>query len=121
MASQVDNQFRTFQASGALPAFTVVDVNAAGLMIAGTNLGQGVGVVQQDVADLGYGSVKLWGGGSFKITVSGIAVTPGVEYTLITGGYVGSTATPGMLTALGSSSNVTAGPVVEFVKYFGYP
>ena len=119
MSTQNDLGFRTFQASGAISAYLVVDVQSDGtIKAAAGGVTQGIGVLQQDIADAGYGGVKLWTApGTFMAQVSGTAITPGTEYAVITGGYIGTrtattwpTAVAGLQT--GAASN---GIIVEFI------
>ena len=119
MSSQNSNGFKTFQASGAISAYLAVDVQSDGTIKASANGVKGVGVLQEDVVDAGYGSVKLWTApGTAMIQFSGTAVTPGVEYGIITGGYAGATGTgvSGILTAL-QSGVASNGIVLETILY----
>ena len=120
MASQNDNSFHAFQASGAISAFIAVSVQSDGTITPSAgNADKGIGITQQDIASLGYGSVKLWtGSGTFMIQATGNAVTAGTSYAIVTGGYasaVNGTFGPAALVALqnGVASN---GITLEFAK-----
>jgi hypothetical protein len=119
MSTQNDLGFRTFQASGAISAYLVVDVQSDGtIKAAAGGVTQGIGVLQQDVADAGYGGVKLWTApGTFMAQVSGTAITPATEYAVITGGYIGTrTATTWPTAVAGLQAGVaSAGIIVEFI------
>ena len=119
MSTQNDLGFRTFQASGAISAYLVVDVQSDGTIKAAPGgTAQGIGVLQQDIADAGYGGVKLWTApGTFMAQVSGTAITPATEYAVITGGYIGTrTATTWPTAVAGLQAGVaSAGIIVEFI------
>lgn len=119
MSTQNDLGFRTFQASGAISAYLVVDVQTDGtIKAAAGGTAQGIGVLQQDIADAGYGGVKLWTApGTFMAQVSGTAITPATEYAVITGGYIGTrTATTWPTAVAGLQAGVaSAGIIVEFI------
>tara|TARA_R110000803_G_C11957939_1_gene318385 strand:+ start:23 stop:373 length:351 start_codon:yes stop_codon:yes gene_type:complete len=90
MSSQNDIGFKSFAASGALTAFTVVQVQADGTIKVAANNTKGNGVLQEDAADGGYASVKLWSApGTHMAAISGSAVTAATTYGVITGGYIG--------------------------------
>ena len=90
MASQNDNGFKSFLASGALSAYIAVDVQSDGTIKAAANDTKGIGVLQEDAADGNYASVKLWtASGTFMIQASGSAITAATNYGIITGGYAG--------------------------------
>jgi len=120
MSTQNDNGFRTFQASGALSAFLAVDIQVDGTIKAASGgVTQGVGVLQQDVADAGYGQVKLWTApGTFLGALTSVALaTPGNALAVVTGGFFGvtvATSAPRIGIAL-SSAVAAAGNVVEIV------
>ena len=120
MSTQNDLGFRTFQASGAISAYLVVDVQTDGtIKAAAGGVTQGIGILQQDVADAGYGGVKLWTApGTFMAQVSGTAITPATEYAVITGGYIGTrTATTWPTAVAGLQAGVaSAGIIVEFIS-----
>ena len=119
MSTQNDLGFRTFQASGAISAYLVVDVQSDGtIKAAAGGVTQGIGVLQQDIADAGYGGVKLWTApGTFMAQVSGTAITPGTEYAVITGGYIGTRTATTWPTAVGGlqAGVASAGIIVEFI------
>jgi hypothetical protein len=104
MASQNDYGVRTFPSTGSgVSAFLVVDVNADGTISAVAPGATGIGVTQEDVPGPGsnlspsgtpyYGRVKLWSApGTFMIQASGTAITCGNSYTIISGGFVGVSA-----------------------------
>ena len=77
----------------------------------------GIGITQQDIADAGYGTVKLWtASGTFLVQATGSAVTAGTAYAIVTGGFaaaVNGTFGPAKLQALqaGVASN---GITLEF-------
>jgi len=115
MASQNDNGFKSFLASGAISAYIAVKVQADGTITAAANDTKGIGVTQEDIADAQYGSVKLWtASGTFMVQASGSAITPGTDYGIITGGYAGVVTTArvtGLVAAVASN-----GIVAEFAK-----
>jgi hypothetical protein len=114
MASQNDNGFKSFIASGALTAFTVVSVQADGTIKAAANNTRGNGVLQEDAADANYGSVKLWSApGTHQVAISGSAVTAATTYGVITGGYMG-VVTLNYFTSLETAADAD-GTVVEAV------
>ena len=115
MASQNDNGFKSFLASGAISAYRVVAVQADGTITAAANDTKGVGVLQEDAADANYASVKLWSApGSFMVAASGSAVTAATSYGVITGGYIG-VVTTARVTAL-VSAVASNGIITEFVQ-----
>jgi len=119
MSTQNDLGFRTFQASGAISAYLVVDVQSDGTITAAAGgVTQGIGVLQQDIAAGGYGGVKLWTApGTFMAQVSGTAITPGTDYAVITGGYIGTRTATTWPTAVGGLQAGVAsnGIIVEFI------
>lgn len=115
MASQNDNGFKSFLASGAISAYRIVTVQADGTITAAADNTKGIGVTQEDVADAGYCNVKLWSApGSFMIAVSGSAITAATTYGTITGGYAG-VVTTARVTAL-ISAVASNGIVTEFTE-----
>jgi hypothetical protein len=113
MSSQNENGFKSFLASGAISAFTVVNVQADGTIKVAANNTRGIGVLQEDAADANYASVRLWtAGGTHMAAISGSAVTAATLYGVITGGYVG-VVTLTHFTALESAADGD-GTVVEF-------
>jgi hypothetical protein len=118
MSTQNDNGFRTFLASGALSAFLAVDIQSDGtIKAAAGGVTQGIGVLQQDVADAGYAQVKLWTApGTFLGALTSVALaTPGNAIAVVTGGYFGvytATTFPRIGVAL-TSASAAAGTVVE--------
>jgi hypothetical protein len=115
MASQNENGFKSFLASGAISAYRVVTVQADGTITAAANNTKGVGVTQEDVSDANYGSVKLWSApGTFMVGASGSAITAATSYGTITGGFVGVVTTP-RFTSL-NSAVASNGIVVELVQ-----
>lgn len=118
MSTQNDNGFRTFLASGGISAFLAVDIQVDGTIkaAAGGPI-QGIGVLQQDVADAGYGQVKLWTApGTFLGALTAVALaTPGNAIAVVTGGYFGiytATTFPRIGVAL-TSAVAASGTVVE--------
>ena len=112
MASQNDNGFKSFIASGALTAFTVVAVQSDGSIKAAANNTKGNGVIQEDAADGNYASVKLWSApGTHQVAISGSAVTAATAYGVITGGYMGIV-TNTYLTSLTTAADAD-GTIVE--------
>ena len=118
MASQNEIGFRSFIASGAISAYKAVTIQSDGTITPSAGSADiGVGITQQDIADAGYGTVKLWTApGTFLIQATGSAVTPGTAYAIVTGGYaaaVNGTFGPAKLQALqaGVASN---GITLEF-------
>ena len=115
MASQNDNGFKSFIASGAVSAYRIIDVLSDGTITAAANNTKGIGVTQEDIADANYGSVKLWSApGSFMVAASGSAITAATSYGTITGGFVG-TVTTSRYEAL-VSAVASNGIVTEFVQ-----
>lgn len=120
MSTQNDNGFRTFQASGGISAFLAVDIQSDGtIKAAAGGTVQGIGVLQQDVADAGYGQVKLWTApGTFLGALTSVALaTPGNAVAVVTGGFFGvytATTFPRAGVAL-SSAAAAAGTVVELL------
>jgi len=115
MASQNDQGFKSFLASGAISAYRIVTVQADGTITAAADNTKGIGVTQEDVADANYGTVKLWSApGSFMVAASGSAITAATSYGTITGGYVG-VVTTSRFTAL-ISAVASNGIVTEFVQ-----
>jgi hypothetical protein len=113
MSSQNDNGFKSFAASGALTAFTVVQVQADGTIKVAADNTRGNGVLQEDAADGNYASVKLWSApGTHMAQISASAVTAGTVYGEITGGYIG-VVTLTHVTCLESAADGD-GTVVEF-------
>ena len=76
MASQNEIGFRSFIASGAISAYKAVTIQSDGTITPSAgNADIGVGITQQDIADAGYGTVKLWTApGTFLIQATGSAV-----------------------------------------------
>jgi hypothetical protein len=120
MSSQNESGLKSFQASGAISAYVAVDVQSDGTItpVAG-NASIGIGINQQDIADAGYGQVRLWTApGTFMIAVTGTAVTPATTYAIVTGGFAGAvngTFGPASLTAI-QSGVASSGIVIEFVS-----
>ena len=120
MSTQNDNGFRTFQASGGISAFLAVDIQSDGtIKAAAGGTVQGIGVLQQDVADAGYGQVKLWTApGTFLGALTSVALaTPGNALAVVTGGFFGiytATTFPRAGVAL-SSAVAAAGTVVDLL------
>jgi len=120
MASQNDNGFRTFQASGAISAYKAVTVQSDGTITPSAgNADVGIGILQEDAEDAGYASVKLWSApGTFMIQATGSAITPGTAYAIVTGGYaaaVNGTFGPAALQAI-NAAVASNGIVVEFAS-----
>jgi hypothetical protein len=114
MSSQNDIGFKSFLASGALTAFTVVNVQADGTIKVAANNTRGIGVLQEDAADANYASVKLWSApGTHMAAISASAVTAATAYGVITGGYIG-VVTLTHVTALESAADGD-GTVIEVV------
>lgn len=115
MASQNDQGFKSFQASGALSAYIAVDIQADGTIKACANNVKGIGVTQEDATDTSYCNVKLWTApGTHMIQVSGTALTPATSYGIITGGYVG-VVTDARVKAL-SAAVASNGIIKEFAQ-----
>ena len=132
MASQIDNNYRTFLVStgysgglagattGGISAYLAVNIQSDGTITpANAATSNGQGILQEDVQAGQYGRVKLWtGSGTFMAMISGSAITPGTQYAIITGGYVGTASAGGgyaaSVTALETSSSVTNGLILEF-------
>tara|TARA_R110000868_G_scaffold59271_3_gene181961 strand:- start:2589 stop:2939 length:351 start_codon:yes stop_codon:yes gene_type:complete len=115
MASQNENGFKSFLASGAISAYRIVKVQSDGTITAAADDTKGIGVTQEDVADAGYASVKLWSApGSFMVAASGSAITAATSYGTITGGFAG-VVTTARFTAL-NSAVASNGIVVELVQ-----
>lgn len=117
MASQVDNGFATFQATAAVSAFRVVEMDASGyvkhVVTEGT---KGIGVTQEDAAAAGFVNIRLWGApGSSLITVTGTAVTPNNGYMVGALGYI--VASTGTAQVKATQAGVaSAGIVLEFLE-----
>jgi hypothetical protein len=122
MSSQIDTNFRSFlvsTGSSGISAYLAVAIQSDGT-ITPANAASGFpghGILQEDVPAGYYGRVKLWtGAGTFLAQASGTAITPGTQYTVITGGFAGVTAsgnTTPWLVALGSAV-ASNGIVAEF-------
>lgn len=80
MASQNETGYKTFQATAvALTAFARVKIDSNGLMSASGADSDGIGIVQEDVAASGYGTVKLFNApGTFFVRASA-AITRGAK------------------------------------------
>ncbi len=119
MSSQNDNGFKTYLASGPIPAFTCVNIQSDGTITA-ANGARGMGVTQQDIADASYGDVKLWTApGTFMIQASGTPITAGTAYSIITGGYAGITASGYSAYLIAQQNGVASnGIVLEFAESF---
>jgi hypothetical protein len=119
MASQNDSGFATYVASGALSAYRAVDVQSDGT-IGYANGTRGLGVLQEDVVDAGYGLVKLWTApGTFMAAVTGTAITSGTTYSIVTSGLIGATATGYSAYVKGTQNAVASnGIIVEFAVSF---
>ena len=114
MASQNDMGFKSLKASGAISAYIVVALQSDGTITAAGLEAKGIGVTQEDVIDAGYCNVKLWNApGTFKVQVTGTAITPASTYTTVTGGYIGSTVTTARVVAYGSAV-ASNGVIAEF-------
>jgi len=118
MASQNDSGFATFVASGALTAYLAVNVQSDGTIKVCADNVRGIGMLQEDVLDGGYGRIKLWSApGPFMAAVSGTAITAGTTYQIITGGYVGVSTGAAVMRAL-QNGVASAGIVVEFAENY---
>lgn len=119
MATQIDNTFRTFSFPAAISANTIVTAisggdNTATALITGANA---IGVVQEDVAANGVGSVKLFFPTQFGI-VSGGPLTAGMDVFATTGGVLTGSLVAAAITvglALQSGAN---GDVIEYAPKF---
>jgi len=115
MASQNENGFKSFLASGAISAYRIVKLQSDGTITAAADNTKGIGVTQQDFADAEYGSVKLWSApGTFMVAASGSAITAATAYGTITGGYVGVVTTDRFSALV--SAVASNGIVTEFVQ-----
>ena len=120
MSTQNESGLKSFLASGAISAFRAVDLQSDGTItpVAG-NASIGIGITQQDIADAGYGEVRLWTApGTFLIAVTGTAVTPATNYSIVTGGFAGAvngTFGPASLVAI-QSGVASNGIILEFVS-----
>ena len=116
MSSQNDLGFKSFVASGALSAYTVVNIQSDGTIKATANNVKGLGILQEDAADGNYASVKLFSApGTFMIAVSGSATTSATTYEVITGGFASAGASTGTALFRALSSSVSSnGRVIEF-------
>jgi hypothetical protein len=116
MSSQNDIGFKSFVASGAISAYTVVNVQTDGTIKASANNVKGVGILQEDAADGNYASVKLFSApGTFLVAVSGSATTSATTYEVITGGFAGAGAGTGTAVFRALSTSVSSnGRVIEF-------
>ena len=114
MASQNDFGFKSLQASGAISAYIIVALQADGTITAAGLEAKGIGVTQEDVPDAAYCNVKLWSApGTFKVQVTGTAVTAASTYTTVTGGRVGTTITTARVVCY-SNAVASNGIVTEF-------
>ena len=115
MASQNDNGFRTFQASGAISAFLVVDVISGGTISAAAGgVTAAIGVLQQDCADGGYGQVKLFTAPGTFMVQTAVLVTAGNNYSVATGGYASTVTGTTFPIALQALSSGAISSTIEF-------
>jgi hypothetical protein len=114
MSSQNDIGFKSFIASGAISAYTVVNIQTDGTIKASADNVKGIGILQEDAADANYASVKLFSApGTFMAAVSGSVTTAATTYQVITGGYVGASTGTAVFRAL-SNGVASNGIIKEF-------
>jgi len=95
-----------------IPTLEVIFLNSFSAILSAANNTKGNGVLQEDVADGNYGSVKLWSApGTHQVAISGSAVTAATAYGVITGGYMG-VVTNTYLTSLTTAADAD-GTIVE--------
>jgi len=117
MATQNDNQFKSFSFASALSANILVAVSGDNAAAAVTAPKAAIGVLQNDVVAAGIGAVKMFHPTQFG-TVSAGPVTAGSAVFAITGGYIaGSLITSAMTLGVAINSGVN-GDVVEFAPNF---
>jgi hypothetical protein len=113
MATQVDNSFRSFTFAASAAANTlaaVVGDNAAEVAVTANTA---IGVVQQDVAANGVGSVKLFHPTQFGVVSPG-PVTAGLNVFATTNGVlVGALPAGGVTIGVAINSGAT-GEVIEY-------
>lgn len=125
MATQ-SNFLRTFQTNAAISAFTRVVVSPNGYISVAAVDQLGIGILQEDVTSNSYENavVRLWGTGTFRAIVTGLAVTAGDRLVCVTNGLVAGTnglvgnsgVVCGMLVAPSSAvggTTAATNPVVE--------
>ena len=98
MATNNDTGFATFTATAvAIPAYSRVKVDSAGLMLVSGAAADSVGVTIEDVAASGTGAVKLWSAGGTFFCIAAGAIVKGATLFSIANGLVddsGVTAIP---------------------------
>ena len=112
MSGQIDGLFKTFRFASAVSGFVRVGVsNGADYGLTADNTGRAVGVLQEDVAASGYGTVKLFNQ-TYLASITGSPATRGdVLYRAVTGQY----STTGTVTAGILLENVAANGVIAEV------
>jgi hypothetical protein len=113
MATQIDNPFRTFSFASAVTANTLVAVSGANAAIAVVTAGNAIGVLQEDVAAAGVGSVKLFNPTQFGIVSPG-PVTAGANVFATTGGVLVGTLVTSALTLGVALQDGATGDVIEY-------
>ncbi len=116
MATNNDTGFATFTATAvAIPAYSRVKVDSAGLMLVSGAAADSVGVTIEDVAASGTGAVKLWSAGGTFFCIADAAIVKGAALFSIAAGRVddaGVTAIP--LIAIDSAA--ASGDVIECAR-----
>jgi hypothetical protein len=115
MATQIDNSFRSFSFASAISANTLVAVapesnNGA---VAVVTASFAIGVVQEDTAAAGIGSVKLFHPTQFGIVSPG-PVTAGFQVFAATGGGITGGLTAGAITLGVAIQSGATGDIIEY-------
>jgi hypothetical protein len=114
MATQIDNNFRSFSFASAISANTLVYVSGNNAAAAVVTASEAIGVVQDDTAAADVGDVKLFHPTQFGIVSPG-PVTAGNNIFATTGGViVGTLVTSGVTLGVALQSGAT-GEVIEYV------
>lgn len=119
MASQIDNNFRSFSFASAISGNILVQADStANAAVAAVSPGYAIGVVQTDVAAGDMGAVKL-----FHPTQMGVVSGGGITAGLVVkadgnGKLVASTLTAGVVTVGIALANGADGDVIEYAPKF---
>ncbi len=113
MATQIDNTFRSFSFASAISANTLVYISGDNAAATVVTASEAIGVLQDDTAASGVGSVKLFHPTQFGIVSPG-PVTAGLNVFATTGGVlVGTLVTSGVTLGVAINSGAT-GDVIEY-------
>lgn len=119
MATQNDNGFRSFNFASAVTANSLVAISGDNAAQLATTGGSVIGVLQDDVAANGQGSVKLFFASQFGIVTSGVSVTAGnAVYAITGGGILGVYANASTVTLGIAINSGVAGDIIEYVPKF---